>query len=138
MYADLDTSHDDMLLDRELAFEREPTRLACAYWHDRRGDRTMPARGDLAPSGMRKFMSHVGLIDILRDSSTADYRIRLAGTRWEAVYGPMTGRCLNEFLAPRLEARWRKAFDSGSLGPVRVGSRVTYEAKVWLDCEIFI
>ena len=139
MHVQLETSNHDMLLDRNLVFERVPTQLACAYWHDRRGDRPMPARGDLVPSGMRKFMPHVGLIDVIRGGEkVVDYRIRLAGTRWEAVYGPMTGRCLGEFLSPTLEARWREAFDNGRSGPVRLRSRVTFEAKVWLDCEIFI
>jgi len=99
--------------DWDLHLTREPTRLASDYWQSRRQGRAMPARVDLNPAAMRKFTQHVGLIEIRRDRAPdAEYFIRRAGGEWEHVFGPMTGRFLDEFLPPQIEARWRQVFDA--------------------------
>ncbi len=66
----------------------------------------MPSRADLDPVAMRKFTAHVGLIEIRQaDGSDIAYFIRRAGTKWEEVYGAITGHLLHEFLSPEIEAR---------------------------------
>jgi hypothetical protein len=91
------------------------TALACTYWQSRRKNERLPARTDLVPSEMRKFIARVGLIEFHDRGRGVEYSIRLAGSKWEAIFGLMRGRTLREFLPADIEARWRDAFE-----PVRI------------------
>jgi hypothetical protein len=121
-------------------FEREQTALACAYWQSLRKNELLPARSDLVPSEMRKFMAHVGLIEFQERGCGVEYSIRLAGSQWEAVFGSMKGRTLREFLPPDIEARWRDAFEPVRIQarPARVTTQIAFASKRWLDSEMFI
>lgn len=127
--------------DWQLTFTREATKLASTYWHSCTHGRAMPARADLNPAAMRKFTEHVGLVEIRRDrDSQMEYYIRRAGGAWEHVFGPMTGRLLNEFLPPEIESRWRQVFDSvcEKKAPLRVTTGVHFKGKTWLNTEMFV
>jgi hypothetical protein len=128
--------HFDWALD----FERGENALACTYWRSRCKNGLIPSRADLVPKHMRKFMAHVGLIEIRAEGDEVDYFIRLAGSEWETIFGAMSGRILHEFLPPDIEARWRAAFDPvrRQAKPVRVTTQIAFASKRWLDCEMFI
>jgi len=83
---------EPVVLDWSLNLERTETILARDYWLERSRELgRMPSRADLSPAGMRSFVSHVGLIEVQDGEPQADYVIRLAGTKWEEVFGPMKG-----------------------------------------------
>ena len=71
-----------------------------ALWHDVRGTRPMPARGDLPASVLRPWLGNLALIDL----SAAPY-FRLCGTRLHRRFGgEMTGfglEALAEHHGPR-------------------------------------
>jgi hypothetical protein len=127
--------------DWGLGFTQTPARLAYEYWSACRVGRAMPSRDDLNPAGMRKFSPHVGLIEIRADpDGHTDYFIRRAGGKWEEVYGPMTGRYIQEFLPPHLEGRWRALFDAvleRNL-PVCARTGIEFQKKTWLMAEMFV
>ncbi|MDE2134935.1 MAG: PAS domain-containing protein [Alphaproteobacteria bacterium] len=127
--------------DWTLQLTKPATILACEYWRSRCGGRSMPNRNDLDPVAMRKFTPHVGLIDIRKaEDGTTDYFIRRAGTKWEEVYGPMTGRYLWEFLPPEIEPNWREVFGAvqAAKAPVRVTTGIDFQGKTWLKAEMFV
>lgn len=98
----------------------------------------MPGRRDLQHASMRRFIANVALVSCSGDASPCEYRIRLAGTECEAVFGAMTGRLLCEFLEPDVEHRWREILDRvrATKLPLRVSSRLAHEGKFWLDAEL--
>jgi hypothetical protein len=51
---------------------------AIGYWHEKRGDRAMPARRDIVPSEIRDILPFIQLYDML--DGAAGYRVRLLGT----------------------------------------------------------
>lgn len=127
--------------DWALGFTRQPNVLAHAYWSACCDGRKMPLRADLDPVAMRKFTSHVGLVEIhSADRRTVDYFIRRAGSHWEEVYGHMTGKLLHEFLPEEIEQTWREAFDAVRCraAPVRLNAQVDFETKNWLEIEMLI
>lgn len=127
--------------DWTLKFEREPTRLAYEYWASRRDGRAMPSRADLDPVAMRKFTPHVGLVEIRStETGAVDYLIRRSGSRWDDVYGPMTGKFLHDFLPPHIEPTWRESFDAvrQAKAPVRLNAQVDFQDKSWLHIEMLI
>lgn len=132
---------DDIAFDRSLKFTNPATIAACEYWKSCCVGRSMPERDDLKAAAMRAFTQHVGLIEIRPESDgTVDYFIRLAGGKWEEVFGPMTGRYIHEFLPPTIETRWREAFDRvrEAQTPLRVTARIKFQLKFWLTAEMFI
>jgi len=48
------------------------------YWLRKRGERAMPARKDMVPSELKKYLDGLVMIDVLPDM--ADFRYRLVGT----------------------------------------------------------
>ena len=138
---DLNSSVSPLTFDWQVRFEQEPTRLAYAYWKECRRDRPMPSRVDLNPVAMQKFTKHVGLIDVNESAEASrTYFIRRAGTSWEEVYGPITGHFTHEFLSPAIEKSWRDVFDAvvAAKAPVRVVTRIDFQGKTWLRCEMFV
>lgn len=130
-----------MALDWELLATQPAIISARDYWQSRRNGRLMPNRADLNPVAMRRFTEHIGLIEVRHEpEGEADYFIRRAGTRWEAVFGPITGRSIHEFLPPEIEMRWRQVFDAvcKAKAPVRVTTDIRFQQKSWLDAELFV
>ena len=130
-----------LAFDWELRFTQPPTISACAYWRSRCEGRAMPERADLDPAAMRKFSSHVGLIEIRRDEGPdIEYFIRRAGTAWEEVYGNMTRRFIHEFLPPEIELSWRQVFDTvrRKQAPARISTGIDFQNKNWLATEMFV
>lgn len=74
-------------------------RQLCAYWDERRRDRTFPARRDLDPLDFRQALGHVVLIDVLADP--VRFRFRLHGSLLSARAGyDMTGKMVEELPDP--------------------------------------
>ena len=119
---------------------RPETSLARDYLGSlgRRG--RLPKRADLAPSEMKPFLSNIGLIDVRLLPTGKDYFIRLAGSKWESVFGAMKGKLLHEFLPAHIEARWRLVFDTvcARSAPVRVTTRISFNDMTWLATEMFV
>ena len=115
--------------------------MAYAYWLDRSASRKMPHRSDLDPVEMRKFTSHIGLVEIRHsEDRTLDFFIRRAGTKWEYIYGPMTGKLLREFLPEEIEPSWREAFAAvyEAIAPLRLTAQVDFKGMSWLEIEMLI
>jgi len=126
--------------DWALNLTRQETLLANVYWRSRHiGDR-FPSRADMSPLGMKGFMPNVGFVEIRQEPDRRDYFIRLAGTKWEEVFGPITGRLLQEFLPKHVESRWRLLFDAvcERKQPVRATTQITFKNMSWLTTEMFV
>ncbi|MDQ7248938.1 PAS domain-containing protein [Dongia sedimenti] len=74
------------------------------YWEEKRRGRPMPARADIDPIELRRFLPGIILIDVVDDERR--YVYRLVGTREVAMRGKdPTGQSMVEgFFAPNLEA----------------------------------
>jgi hypothetical protein len=67
---------------------------ALAYWRNKRGSRSMPARRDVDPVEIWKLLPHVQLIEIMPDGRS---RYRLVGTLLAKAYGrDYTGKYAGE------------------------------------------
>lgn len=74
------------------------------YWNEKRGQRTMPARSDLAPSELKEHLGWVTLVEVL--PGFTDFRYKLIGTLVTQYYlGDSTGKTVREaFGGKRSEA----------------------------------
>jgi hypothetical protein len=69
-----------------------------AYWHGKRGARTMPRRSDIDPIEIPHLLPYIRLVDVLE---AGRFRYRLVGTeaRTHHSVNP-TGRYVDEMLSP--------------------------------------
>ena len=88
-----------------------------AYWSAKRGQRKMPARGDLDVADMRYVLGNVMLVEVI-DAAPPRFRIRLHGSKLAERAGhELTGKMLDEL--PRSEfrdnvgQRWAEVAASG-------------------------
>jgi hypothetical protein len=81
-----------------------------AYWASRRRGAGLPGRRDIDPSGFRRLLPTVSLLDVLGDPP--GYRLRLAGTGLYNLYGrEITGLTLEEVYPAVEAAAWRERLD---------------------------
>jgi hypothetical protein len=81
-------------------------RQGLEVWNGLRGDRKMPAPGDIDPLGFPpSILCHIALLDIVGQSDIR-FRWRLLGTHITTVIGrDMTGRYWDEIYPPSILAR---------------------------------
>ncbi|TDQ83828.1 PAS domain-containing protein [Dongia mobilis] len=74
------------------------------YWEEKRGDRAMPARGDIDPAEIRRYLPHITLVDVVDDPRR--YVYRLVGTQEVELRGyDPTGRAVGDaYFASSAEA----------------------------------
>ncbi|MDO8290571.1 MAG: PAS domain-containing protein [Parvibaculum sp.] len=101
-----DTAQDDMSrLDKAYA-SVDPQELACptlkavhAYWNEKRGLRSMPARADINPVELREHLGWIMMVEALDD--LADFRYRLIGTKvTRYFFNNSTGQTVTDVFAP--------------------------------------
>jgi hypothetical protein len=128
-------------LDWDLNFECPELKEALRYWQSRCGGRTRPARANMNPAGMTKFLPLVTLVDVhQRAGAKREYRIRLAGSNVEQVYGNLTGRLIEDALPPAIAERWRNCLDIAYEAdrPLRLAGQAAIANKRWLTGEILL
>jgi hypothetical protein len=126
-------------VDARLAFEAEELREAHSVWKEAAAGRSYPRRSDLRPRQMKRFLSQVALMDIVRDKGRARFRIRLTGTALERTFGGLSGRFLDEALPEPFRSRWDATLKVPLLAkcPVRSIGRVEYLNQTYLTAETF-
>ena len=129
-------------VERDLSFRDPVNHQALAYWRSKGGAQGMPSRAGLDPVEMRAFVANVALVDVLTpsaDLAEPTFRIRLAGTAVEEVFGHLTGKLVAE-LPEYFRERWHNLFMAGvnAGGPVRITTRVTLERKDFLTAEALL
>src|SRR4029077_6558198 len=75
-------------------------------WRKAAGDRALPLRTEMTPRLMKRFLSHVAVLDIVRAAERTRFRVRLSGTALERTFGGMTGTFLDESLSEPFRSRW--------------------------------
>lgn len=84
----------------------DPTELTCptlkavhAYWNEKRGLRSMPARADINPVELREHLGWIMMVEVLDDM--ADFRYRLIGTKvTRYFFNNSTGQTVTDVFAP--------------------------------------
>jgi hypothetical protein len=137
----LELSLPPVTLDWELDFVADELKQALTYWRSRCGERARPTRADISPHAMARFLKHVALIDVRHPApETRAYRVRLAGTYVEQVFGPISGHRIEDVLPAAIATRWHRSFDAvfEAARPLRLTGRVGFEDKSWLVGEVLL
>ena len=106
-------------------------RALVRYWGEKRGDRSMPSRGDIDPVEIPRLLSIVLLADATRRPPV----IQLLGTEPTAAYGQeMRGRPVDAFEFNGFSPAWLKAFDTVARSglPTAAAGAHTDSTRCWM------
>ena len=93
--ADGDSFWRDVILSKDECRSEKALRLY-DYWQQLRGNRSMPARGDIDPTALGPLLANIHLSEWHRNPDRVRYRV--AGTELVAVIGhEISGRWLTDF-----------------------------------------
>jgi hypothetical protein len=87
-------------LETQLDFEMAEVREGCAYWQAKAAGREMPLHADIRPEEIPRLLPYICLFDIRRSNGTVDIFPRLAGAKFEEVFGSIHNRPLDTVLPP--------------------------------------
>jgi len=126
-------------VDPALAFEAPELREALAVWRKAASNRALPLRTDMTPRLMKRFLSKVAVLDIVRAAGRSRFRVRLSGTALERTFGGMTGKFLDECLSEPFRSRWEETLKVPLLAgsAVRSIGRVEFRDQSYLMAETF-
>ncbi|MDO8839065.1 MAG: PAS domain-containing protein [Parvibaculum sp.] len=128
-------------VDTELNFAASMPRAGLDYWRKKAAGRPMPLRGDIRPEEIAPLLPNLCLFEMKAlPADGVELFPRLAGARFEEVFGPIHNRPLATRLAPEILERWRGVaramLDHG--GPIRAVGNVLHEDKTFIRFEILL
>lgn len=126
-------------IDPALNFDAQLLREAFAAWRGAAGKRALPLRIDMTPRVMKRFLAHVAVLEIVRESGRARFRIRVTGTALERSFGGMTGTFLDESLPEPFRSRWHATLNVplAARCAARSVGRVEFRDQTYLKAETF-
>jgi len=127
--------------DAALAFESPLLREALAVWRDRAGAQAWPSRAQMTPRLMKRFLTNVAIVDVVRAEGNVRFRTRVAGFEIERFYGSVpvgtfVDEVVREPFLERWSAGWKLALDVA--GPVRTIGRLEFRKQEYLKTENFV
>jgi hypothetical protein len=127
------------LCDPTLAFRRPELAAMAAFWRQTAGDAPVPRRADMKVSSLKAHLPHVVIYERIVVGSARRYRVRLMGTQFAQVMGDLTGKFIDEAIAPQFLSRWNAALDAvlDAGVPLRFISRSDTANKSFLVGEFF-
>ncbi len=128
-----------ILCDASCRFTNSKLTAVAKIWHDKAAGQSIPFRKDMTARLMQPFMPMLSFYERVGEAGERRYRARLTGTAIVEITTEMSGRFLDEIIAPDYLPRWNAIGDAvleqGS--PVRVLSRCDSFNKSYIVGEFF-
>ncbi|MGN6148355.1 MAG: PAS domain-containing protein [Rhizomicrobium sp.] len=128
------------LCDPTLNFRAPELLELCRQWHELKGSGEIPKRADFTPRVLKNSLPHLAIYECVNCPKLGKrYRVRLMGTRFADVMGDLTGKFVDEAVAPQFLPRWYAALDAvlEARAPLRFLSRSDTMDKKFLLGEFF-
>ncbi|MDP1626408.1 PAS domain-containing protein [Parvibaculum sp.] len=127
-------------LDPALECVAPEVREGLAYWQKQAAGRPMPLRSDIRPEDIVRLLPHLCLFELRKAPGGLEIFPRLAGSKFEEVFGPIHNKPLPAVLAPEILERWRSAaaalLEIGA--PLRATGRVLHQDKSFIRFEMIM
>jgi hypothetical protein len=112
-----------------------------SYWREKAAGRPMPLRSDIAPEEIIHLLPHICLFEItFHAGGGLSIFPRLAGAKFEEVFGPIHNKPLETVLQPEILQRWLGASRAvvAARAPLRAVGDVLHEDKTFIKFEILM
>lgn len=127
-------------LDSELDFRFPELRDGLAYWQRQAAERPMPLLSDIRPEEIPRLLPYLTLFDMNWEQGSFSIFPRLAGSKFEEVFGPIHKKPLHTVLPPEILERWhgaaRTMIDAGV--PLRAVGNVLHEDRSFIAFELLL
>lgn len=128
------------ICDPTLNFRAPELLELCHQWRHLKGTGGIPRRTDFTPRVLKNALPHLAIYECVNCPNLGKrYRVRLMGTRFAEVMGDLTGKFVDEAIAPQFLPRWYAALDAvlEARVPLRFLSRSDTTDKKFLLGEFF-
>jgi hypothetical protein len=126
------------LCDASLAFVRPEFAELLELWRGHADADNLPYRRDFGPRNLKALLRHVAIYEKVEEAP-ARYRVRLMGTAFADAMGDLSGKFVDEAVAPEFLPRWYAALGAAleAKAPLRFVSRLDTVNKSYLVAEYF-
>jgi len=128
------------LCDERLHFAHPELMRLLELWRAEAGDGGIPPRRVMSPRLLKSFLRDIALYErVANDTGQRRYRVRLIGTAFAQILGDLTGKFIDEAIAPDFAVRWHAALDAtlGARAPLRFLGREDTKGMTFLTGEFF-
>ena len=111
-----------------------------AYWHRKAAGREMPLHADIRPEEIPHLLPWICLFEMRRENGSPGLFPRLAGSKFEEVFGPIHNKPLETVLAPEIVERWQGAGRAliEARVPLHAVGEVLHENKTFIRFELVL
>jgi len=101
-------------VDETLSFVHPELVALYALWRDKADQAgALPRREDLDMRSLKPYLEHLSVAERVEAApGKFGYRLRLQGSFMAEIFGPNTGRLLDEAVSPELAERWTCVYDA--------------------------
>lgn len=127
-------------LDTELDFSSAPLADGLAYWRSRLGGREAPLLTDIRAEEIPRLLPYLSLFEMNWENGIFDLFPRLAGEKFEEVFGSIHKKPLHTILPPEILERWHGAARTliNVRVPLRATGRVLHEERTFISFELLL
>lgn len=127
-------------LDTGLDFRFPELREGLDYWRAKAAGRAMPVLSDIRPEEIPRLLPYLTLFDMNWEQGSFSIFPRLAGSKFEEVFGPIHKKPLHTVLPPEILERWhgaaRTVIEAGV--PLHAAGEVLHEDKSFIAFELLL
>ena len=111
-----------------------------AYWQAKAAGREMPLQSDIRPEEIPHLLPYVCLFELRQEAGSLDLFPRLAGAKFEEVFGSIHNKPLATVLPPEIVERWQGAARTlvEARVPLHATGEVLHEDKTFIRFELVI
>ncbi|MEP0708825.1 MAG: PAS domain-containing protein [Parvibaculum sp.] len=111
-----------------------------AYWRLKAAGREMPLHADIRPEEIPRLLPYVTLFELRRSEGALELFPRLAGAKFEEVFGAIHNKPLETVLSPEIVERWQGAARTliEAREPLRAVGEVLHEQKTFIRFELVL
>ncbi len=100
-------SNVPVLLDCGLDFVTPELSACSALWTDKRGDKSMPARGQFSLRELKDVLRNLVFMDLVGTAEQLRFKVRYMGSELDEQLMPMTGHYADEILPVYFMEKWK-------------------------------
>jgi len=127
------------LCDPTLQFSHPELRKLLELWVSHAGATGIPPRREMSARMLKSMLRDVAIYERVSSQGGRRYRVRLIGSGFAQIVGDLTGKFIDEAVAPEMVSRWYGALDAtlGAAAPLRFVGREETNGMIFLTGEFF-
>ena len=127
------------LCDPTLQFSHPELTKLLELWLTHAGASGIPPRREMSARMLKSILRDVAIYERVPSSGGRRYRVRLIGSGFAQIVGDLTGKFIDEAVAPEIVSRWHGALDAtlGAAAPLRFVGREETSGMIFLTGEFF-